>query len=215
MRAGPLLSGFAAALMLFAGCSAAGPASTPSASGTGHHPSGPATGELPATDRAAVLRATAGAQDVSIARAKGYESSLTTLGCFQDPQQGGMGLHYINQKLLDDRVDGLNPEAMVYELDARGKIAGLVALEYIVPIDAWHATEPPTLFGMQYHRHSTLPLWVLHLWIWKDNANGLFADFNPAVRLCPDGVPVFSRDLPKPQPSTSASSSPSASPSGR
>lgn len=212
MRTG-LLSGFAAALVLFAGCSAAGPASTPTPAGSGHHPSGPATGELAATDRAAVQLATAGAQDVRTAEANGYASSLTTLGCFQDPQQGGMGLHYIKQSLLDDQVDGLRPEAMVYEMDARGKIAGLVALEYIVPVDSWHAAESPTLFGMQYHRHPTLPLWVLHLWLWKDNANGLFADFNPAVRLCPDGVPVFGRDLPKPQPSVSSPQA--ASPPGR
>ena len=206
MRSGPLLSGLAAALALLAGCSAAAPASTPTATGM-HHPTAPA-GELAATDRAAVLLATAGAQDVSTAEAKGYSSSLTTLGCFEDPQLGGMGLHYINQSLLDDRVDGLRPEAMVYELDARGRVAALVALEYIVPVDAWHAAEPPALFGTQYHRHSTLPLWVLHLWIWKDNANGLFVDFNPAVRLCPDGVPIFGRDQPKPSGSSTGSPNP-------
>jgi len=43
---------------------------------------------------------------------------------------------------------------------------------------------------------------VLHLWLWKDNVNGAFADFNPAVRLCPAGVPIFGRDLPKPTRST-------------
>jgi hypothetical protein len=32
---------------------------------------------------------------------------------------------------------------------------------------------------------------VIHAWIWKDNPSGIFQDYNPKVRLCPDGVPVF------------------------
>jgi hypothetical protein len=36
-----------------------------------------------------------------------------------------------------------------------------------------------------------LPLYVIHTWIWKDNPSGLFEDYNPKVRMCPDGVPVF------------------------
>ena len=42
----------------------------------------------------------------------------------------------INQTLTDDQVDITKPEALVYELDANGEITGLVAHEYIVPIDA-------------------------------------------------------------------------------
>jgi hypothetical protein len=36
----------------------------------------------------------------------------------------------------------------------------------------------------------------MHAWIWKDNPSGMFVDFNPKVRLCPEGVPVFGVDLP-------------------
>jgi hypothetical protein len=49
---------------------------------------------------------------------------------------------------------------------------------------------------MDFHRHPVLPLWVLHTWLWKDNPAGVFADWNPAVRPCPAGVPIFGRDLP-------------------
>ena len=74
------------------------------------------------------------------AEAAGYASSLDTFGCFTDPDRGGMGLHYIDESLLDDHVDITKPEALVYELDANGDITSLVAHEYIVPIDNW--TEP-------------------------------------------------------------------------
>jgi hypothetical protein len=147
------------------------------------------------SDRIAAQRATAADQDVEVAEASGYASTLDTLGCFQDPQ-GGMGVHYLNDALLDDTVDLTKPEALVYELRADGSIDGLVAHEYIVPVDAWTSTGPPTLAGVPLHRHPTLPLWVLHTWLWKDNASGDFADWNPAVRPCPDGVPVFGRDRP-------------------
>ncbi len=153
---------------------------------------------LAAKDQAAAMLATAGFQDVATAEAAGYASSLDTLGCFQDTQRGGMGLHYINQGLMDDKVDIKKPEALVYELDVAGKITGLVAHEYIVPIDAWHQRRPPRLFGVDFHKHPTLPLWVLHTWLWKDNPSGVFQDWNPAVRLCPPGLPIFGEDVPEP-----------------
>lgn len=149
-------------------------------------------------DRIAAMLATAGYQDVAVAEDAGYASSVDTLGCFQSPGRGGMGVHYINADLMDATVDITKPEALVYELDAAGHITGLVAHEYIVPIDAWTSTEPPELFGMDFHQHPTLPLWVLHTWLWKDNPAGVFEDWNPAVRLCPAGVPIFGTDLPEP-----------------
>lgn len=147
-------------------------------------------------DRARAQLATAAFQDVESAEAAGWTSSLQTLGCFQDPQRGGMGVHYIREGLLDDVVDVTRPEALVYELDRDGAVAGLVAHEYIVPVDAWTRKAPPRLFGVAFHRHPSLPLYVLHAWLWKDNARGDLDDWNPAVRLCPDGVPIFGQDRP-------------------
>ena len=98
-------------------------------------------------------------------------------------RRDGRALH---QPIADGRtVDITKPEALVYELDATGHITGLVAHEYIVPVDAWKSAAPPKLFGVDFHRHPTLPLWVLHTWLWKDNPTGVFEDWNPAVRLCP------------------------------
>jgi hypothetical protein len=147
-------------------------------------------------DEAAAMLAAAGHQDVEVAEAAGWASTLNTLGCFQDPAQGGMGVHHLNASLMDDHVDVTQPEALAYELDASGAITGLVAHGYIVPVEAWTSRRPPRLFGQDFHRHSVLPLRVLHAWLWKDNPSGMFDDWNPAVRLCPPGVPIFGRDLP-------------------
>jgi hypothetical protein len=162
-------------------------------------------------DRIVAQRATAADQDVEVAEAAGYASTLDTLGCFEDPQ-GGMGVHYLNGALLDDTVELTEPEALVYELRADGSIAGLVAHEYIVPVDAWTSTRAPKLRGVPLHRHPTLPLWVLHTWLWKDNPSGDFADWNPAVRPCPDGVPVFGDDRPAAESTKRPASPPRAAP---
>ena len=166
-----------------------------SSSTSDHRDHGGAT--MATADRVAATRATAAYQDVAVAEADGFGSSIDSLGCFQNPGVGGMGVHYINQGRMDATVDITKPEALVYELDNSGHVTGLVAHEYIVPIDQWTAGRPPRLFGMDFHKHPTLPLWVLHTWLWKDNPSGVFADWNPAVRLCPPGVPIFGQDLPK------------------
>lgn len=163
---------------------------------TGGHHDGT---DMQPADRAAAQLASAAYQDLDVALSAGYASTLDTLGCFQDPVLGGMGLHYVDQTLMDATVDITEPEALVYELDADKAVTGLVAHEYIVPVEAWTSADPPTLFGVPFHRHPTLPLWVLHTWLWKDNVAGVFADWNPSVRLCPEGVPIFGRDLPAPE----------------
>ena len=140
---------------------------------------------------AAANLATAAFQDVPEAEKAGYLSTMDTLACHENPGVGGMGVHYLNEALLDAVVDVTQPEALVYELDADGDIAGLVAHEYVVPIEAWTDPEPPMLFGQPFTQHPVLPLWKLHAWVWKDNPDGVFADWNPKVRMCPDGVPVF------------------------
>lgn len=166
--------------------------SAPATDDRGDH--GPVEAE-PAEIAAASL-ATAGFQDVAVAEAAGYGDTMEALGCFEDPETGGMGLHYLKEDLMDDIVDLTEPEALVYELDADGEIVELVAHEHIVPVEAWTSDEPPTLFGVDFHQHPVLPLWVLHAWIWKDNPAGMFEDWNPKVRMCPEGVPVFGVDLP-------------------
>ena len=141
--------------------------------------------------------ATAKFHQVGHAEDAGYASTLGTfevpsLGCFEKPGVGGMGVHYVNGRLLEDgTVEATQPEALVYEMRPNGELK-LVALEYIVPdgpsVDPTH---PPMLFGRHFHKHDVLPLWVLHAWIWSPNPRGMFDDWNSRVGMCPDGVPVF------------------------
>ncbi|HSJ35565.1 MAG TPA: S-layer homology domain-containing protein [Acidimicrobiia bacterium] len=149
-----------------------------------------------ANQLAAANRATAAYQDVEVAEADGYASTIGDLGCHQNPGVGGMGVHYLDASLMDGVVSATAPEALVYELDHNGDIAGLVAHEYIVPLDAWTEASPPTLFGQEFTQHPVLPIWKLHAWVWKDNPVGTFADWNPKARLCPAGVPIFGVDVP-------------------
>lgn len=132
---------------------------------------------------------TAKYHSVGQAEANGYVSTLGSLGCFENPGVGGMGLHYLNPTLLDGSVDARTPESLVYEMTDEGlKLAGV---EYIVPVGAWSGAEPPELFGHEFHVNATLGLWVLHAWIWTPNPAGMFEDWNPSVSPCPEDAPIF------------------------
>lgn len=106
--------------------------------------------------------------------------------CFDSPE-GGMGVHYVRN--VDATIELTDPEALVYEVKPNGNLR-LVAVEYVFPeafaAPADNPTNIPSVLGHELHKHPTLPLYVLHAWIWKDNPSGLLADFNPEVDACPD-----------------------------
>lgn len=129
---------------------------------------------------ASVRNATAAFHDLGAARQAGY---APLLACFDLPGVGGMGQHYVNTSLLDASVVANQPEALVYEVD--GDRLQLVAVEYIIPWQAWVSPTPPSLFGRSFTSVTSLHLWALHAWIWRPNPLGIFANYNPNVRLCP------------------------------
>ena len=119
------------------------------------------------------------------------------LECFTNNNVGGMGQHYVNGDLVgDDIADPLKPEALVYEPDGKGNM-NLVAFEYLIFADKWDPNNTgrpaPMLFDRPMHLNTripnTPPVWTMHLWLWTDNPNGLFADYNPIV-FCPAGQPI-------------------------
>ena len=110
--------------------------------------------------------------------AAGWGAQIT--GCFSDPTRGGMGYHYGNVALIDGTVDALAPELLLYEPQKNGELR-FVAVEYIVPFTAWTASQPPRLYGQSFHRNEAFGLWVLHVWHFRNNPSGMFADWNPAV----------------------------------
>ena len=53
------------------------------------------------------------------------------LGCVSGPEQGAMGVHFVNPTLLvDDVLDATKPEALIYEF--KDGAARLVGVEFIV-----------------------------------------------------------------------------------
>jgi hypothetical protein len=116
--------------------------------------------------------------DVTVAKSEGYAA----IPCVSGPDgSGAMGVHYVNQKLIDDpAIDVSKPEAVLYEPGADGKLE-LVAVEYITP------KGPAALDGQLFsfvnapNRYGLPPFYELHVWAWRANATGTFSDMNPDV----------------------------------
>ena len=121
---------------------------------------------------------------------------------------GAMGIHFFRPDLLgitrppSPRVSGSGthtdfrkPSILIHEPQADGSLQ-LVAVENLVFADAWHAaghTERPTFHGMPYdamaddpstaldEAHMSEPHFDRHVWIYRENPNGVFTPLNPAV----------------------------------
>jgi hypothetical protein len=144
----------------------------------------PVLSTSPAVQRglAAARAATARYHDVSLALADGY---VNTHECVAIPG-AGMGVHFVNGARVGDPVlDPTKPEVLVYEPQSNGTYR-LVALEYMIPRPMWDAMSPgarPALFGQTFDE-GPMDSYALHAWVWRENANGMFAHFNPKVS-CP------------------------------
>ena len=133
---------------------------------------------------ARVRAATARFVSLDTAVAAGYARDVSQ--CIAHPQHGAMGFHHINRAYVDTRIEVERPEFLLYERQADGRYT-LTAVEYIIPFRLWpRDSVPPTVFGLDLRREEELRLWYLHMWAWTENAAGLFADWNPAIR-CPTG----------------------------
>jgi hypothetical protein len=121
---------------------------------------------------------------------------------------GAMGIHYFRPDLLgitappSPRVNGngthtdfRKPSILIYEPQADGSLQ-LVAVENLVFAAAWRAAghkEPPTFHGEKWdsmvddpkttvdEAHMFEPHFDRHVWLYRENPNGVFAQFNPAV----------------------------------
>lgn len=119
---------------------------------------------------------------------------------------GVMGIHFFRPDLLgisappNPRVSGtgthtdfLEPSILIYEPHADGSLE-LVAVENLVFIEAWEAagnTAPPSFHGVPFdtmmddpatevdEAHMFEPHYDMHVWLYRENPNGIFAQFNP------------------------------------
>jgi hypothetical protein len=122
--------------------------------------------------------------------------------------EGAMGIHFFRPDLLgitappNPRVNGngthtdfRSPGVLIYEPQADGSLA-LVAVENLVFRQSWHAVgheAPPSFHGRAYdlmaddpatstdEAHMFEPHYDRHVWVYRENPNGVFTPFNPAV----------------------------------
>jgi hypothetical protein len=93
-----------------------------------------------------------------------------------------MGHHYIDRSLIDEKLEIERPEMLIYAPAGDGKVE-LVAVEYVIPFRAHPPTEkPPRLFGQELKPYPEFNYWGIHVWAWRPNSAGLFAEWNPAVK---------------------------------
>ena len=141
---------------------------------------------------AGIRHATLRMQRVAWAEAHGYGQFLD---CMSSPNAGAMGQHYVNGDLLNDgAIDVLHPEALLFEPLGGGR-SRLVGVEYLVFVDDWDAAhvQRPVLLGQVFNyvddpSLGVPPFYALHVWAWKTNPDGIFADWNPNVTCTPPAV---------------------------
>lgn len=144
------------------------------------------------SDLALLRRATARFHQVEEAGAAGYtvlvSHPVTGATCLADPTEGGMGRHLLNPNLVDDGVSVPEPEVVIYEPQSDGSLR-LVGFEYVIPFSIRGPDEtPPTLFGREFLHNTTFDLWMLHVYAWRHNPNGMFATWNPDITCEHDGA---------------------------
>jgi hypothetical protein len=123
--------------------------------------------------------ATAKYHNLDNALADGF---INTRNCVQHPQLGAMGIHFVRpDRIGNPSVNVSEPEAIIYIPDKQGKLH-LVAFEYIVPAPLTPTV--PSLFGQTFHFNPARNEYALHVWAWRHNPSGMFADFNPELS-CP------------------------------
>jgi hypothetical protein len=133
------------------------------------------------------------------AKAAGYGllKDVKSIACISMKGMGGMGVHYANGSLVDQKIQVRHPEALVYRFTANGHLR-LAALEYLVLRKVWRqahgsAAPRPQLFGHRFNftpagnRFGFPAYYSLHAWVWYHNPAGEFTMWNPRVH-CPPGI---------------------------
>lgn len=145
----------------------------------------------PPDDVQAAKAATARYHSLQQAQAAGY----TTAGepCVTGPGGAAMGIHAINPALIGDpAINSTKPEVLLYLPNANGRLE-LIGIEYFKIDDDQDLNtddDRPSLFGQPFDgpmlgHNPSMPIhYDLHVWLWADNPDGLFAPFNPSLS-CP------------------------------
>lgn len=134
---------------------------------------------------------------------------------------GAMGIHYFRPDLLgvtappNPRVDGVgihtdfsSPAVLIYEPRPEGELE-LVAVENLVFAKAWAEAgndAPPSFHGVRWdsmvddpstaldEAHGFEPHYDRHVWLYRENPNGVFAQYNPNVSCANHEAHAHGRD---------------------
>ena len=134
---------------------------------------------------AQVRRATARFHRIEVAFAEGYVQASPC----EAIAAGGMGAHFRKNLLIDGVIDPEHPEILQYEPQKNGEWR-LVGIEFLIVAAAWDPTHtgPPSFAGQVFEDRRApgsagppFPNYGLHMWVWQNNPDGLFAPWNSTV----------------------------------
>ena len=156
-----------------------------------------AIGNEAAAGIAKLKTATISFQQLDSAVAAGYPR--TVADCLVHEHHGAMGYHHVNRNNFAHDIDVTKPQILLYERmpDNAYRLNGA---EFILPYRLWpRDSVAPTLMGQTMHQEDNLNFWYLHVWAWRDNPDGVFTNFHPAVQ-CPDSTRKVYTPFPLPRP---------------
>ena len=117
-------------------------------------------------------------EDLTVALDEGYR----TTGLYVRTDEGVLGEVFVNRMV--DELQPTTPQALLYGLTEAGQYRPF-GLKWFVSAEEYD--DPPTLFGKQFSgpmegASERIPThYALHAWLFRENPDGLFATYNPAV----------------------------------
>ena len=131
-----------------------------------------------------VRQVTAQYHDVQVALADGY---VPVSPCVAG-DDGVMGIHYANPSLLGQPVDVRHPAMLLYVPGPDGlQLAGVEYFQADADQDLATDGDRPSVLGQPFdgpmpgHGPGMPVHYDLHVWVWKHNPAGTFAEYNPAL----------------------------------
>jgi hypothetical protein len=166
-----------AGIILLTACGSSTGTGTDAAS-SAYRAEGPSASRADAQEHQDVARLRAATEKfhkIEVAALAGWNEQVPP-GCFTSPD-GSMGFHFRNLSKVGT-LNPTEPQFVMYEPQKDGSMR-LVGVEFIAlgaPTDT-----PPVLFGQPFQWNSTFGIWALHVWAWRENPSGLYANWNPKV----------------------------------